>query len=64
MNRLWVTERMLQVLYPADVNNTARVYHQRINRAVWDGVSDLEDLYRELDRLRDAFLAAASSALG
>ncbi|WP_125807915.1 hypothetical protein [Actinoplanes sp. ATCC 53533] len=63
MNRLWVTERMLQALYPADVYSTARVYHQRINRAVWDGVPDLDDLYPELDELRDAFLAAARSAL-
>lgn len=63
MNRLWVTARMLQALYPAEVYGTARAYHRRINRAVWDGVPDLEDLYPELDELRDAFLTAARSAL-
>jgi hypothetical protein len=53
----------LEWFIAAAVHSIARVYHQRVNRAVWDGVPDLEDLYPELDRLRDAFLAAASSAL-
>jgi hypothetical protein len=63
MNRLWVAERMLQVLYPAIVHTTARVYFERLNRAVWDGVPALDDLYAELDELRGAFLASARSAL-
>ncbi|MEV2237993.1 hypothetical protein [Micromonospora sp. NPDC049891] len=63
MNRLWVAERMLQVLYPPDVHTSARDYYRRINRAVWDGVPDLKALYPALDELRDAFLAAARSAL-
>jgi hypothetical protein len=63
MNRLWVAERLLQVLYPAAVHAAARAYFERINRAVWDGVPALDDLYAELDELRDAFLAAARSAL-
>jgi hypothetical protein len=64
MNRLWVAERMLQVLYPADVHTTARVYFERLNRAVWDGVPDLEGLYADLDELRGAFLTTARAALG
>jgi len=64
MNRLWVAERMLQVLYPADVHTATRVYFERLNRAVWDGVPNLDDLYAELDELRGAFLTAARSALG
>ncbi|GAA1809730.1 hypothetical protein GCM10009682_34230 [Luedemannella flava] len=63
MNRLWVAERMLQVLYPAGVHTAAREYFVRLNRAVWDGVPTLDDLYAELDELRGAFLAAARSAL-
>jgi len=63
MNRLWVAERMLQVLYPDDVHTAARTYFERLNRAVWDGVSDLDHLYAELDELRGTFLAAARSAL-
>ncbi|WP_422743403.1 hypothetical protein ACN27B_03030 [Micromonospora sp. WMMD754] len=63
MKQLWVAGSMLQVLFPPDVHSSARVYFQRINRAVWDGVPDLEALYPALDDLRDAFLAAARSAL-
>jgi hypothetical protein len=63
MNRLWVAERMVQVLYPADVHTPARAYFERLNRAVWDGVPALEELYAELDELRGAFLAAARTAL-
>ena len=63
MQRLWVAESMLQVLYPADVHAAARAYVRRLNAAVWQGVPSLEDLYPELDELRDAFLAAARGAL-
>ena len=63
MNRLWVAERMLQVLFPLPVHVAARAYYFRINRAVWDGVTDMEDLYAELDELRDGFLNAARSAV-
>ena len=63
MNRLWIAERMLQVLYPADVYTTVRAYFERLNRAVWDGVPTLDDLYAELDELRGVFLAAVRSAL-
>ncbi|MDG6102990.1 hypothetical protein Daura_15910 [Dactylosporangium aurantiacum] len=63
MQRLWVAESMLQVLYPADVHTAARAYTRRLNSAVWQGVPSLEDLYPELDELRDAFLAAARAAL-
>ncbi|MGA5298488.1 hypothetical protein ACPCHT_01095 [Nucisporomicrobium flavum] len=64
MNRLWVAESMVQVLFQADVHAAARTYYFRINRAVWDGVPDVEALYPELDGLRDAFLAAAREGLG
>ncbi|GAB7036382.1 MULTISPECIES: hypothetical protein [Catenuloplanes] len=63
MHRLWVAERMLQVLYPADVHTSARAYFERLNRAVWDGVPSLDDLYTELDDLRGAFLARSRSTL-
>ncbi|GAB7051495.1 hypothetical protein [Catenuloplanes indicus] len=63
MHRLWVAERMLQVLYPAEVYAAARAYFERINRAVWDGVPSLDDLYGELDELRGAFLTTSRSAL-
>ncbi|WP_217428885.1 hypothetical protein [Micromonospora maritima] len=63
MKQLWVAGSMLQVLFPSDVHTCARVYFQRINRAVWDGVPDLEALYPALDELRDAFLTAARSTL-
>ena len=54
---------MLQVLYPADVHAAGRAYFRRINRAVWDGVPALDDLYAELEDLRDAFLTATRAAL-
>lgn len=38
-------------------------YFRRINRAVWDGVPALDDLYAELEDLRDAFLTATRAAL-
>ncbi|MDP9795148.1 hypothetical protein J2S43_003660 [Catenuloplanes nepalensis] len=63
MHRLWVAERMLQVLYPAEVHTAARVYFVRLNRAVWDGVASLDDLYAELDDLRGTFLTTARSIL-
>jgi hypothetical protein len=63
MNRLWVAERMVQVLYPPEVHAAARAYFFRINRAVWDGVPSMEDFYPELDELRDAFLRTVREAL-
>ncbi len=64
MQRFWVAEYLLQVLYPADVHAAGRAYFRKINRAVWDGVPAMEDLYAELEDLRDTFLDAARSALG
>jgi hypothetical protein len=64
MNRLWVAERMVQVLFPPAVHVAARTYFFRINGAVWQGVPVLEDLYPELDELRDAFLGSVREALG
>lgn len=64
MQRFWVAEYMLQVLYPAGVHAAGRAYFRKINRAVWDGVPSLDDLYVELEDLRDAFLDAARSTLG
>ncbi|PRY25861.1 hypothetical protein [Pseudosporangium ferrugineum] len=64
MQRLWVAERMLQVLYPSGVHTAARAYFERINGAVWEGVPQIESLYAELDVLRGAFLAASRAAIG
>ncbi|MEU8213177.1 hypothetical protein AB0B85_28715 [Micromonospora sp. NPDC049044] len=64
MHRLWIAERMLQVLYSVDVYTAARVYFERLNRAVWDGVPNLDGLYAELDEVRGAFLATTRVALG
>ena len=63
MHRFWVAERMVQVLYPEQVHIAARTYFRRLNRAVWDGVPDLQKLYAELDQLRDAFLTTVRSEL-
>src|SRR5689334_4812814 len=63
MHRFWIAERMLQVLFPAEVHASGRAYHHKLNRAVWDGVPSMEALYPELDGLRDAFLGAARAAL-
>ncbi|GAA3198277.1 hypothetical protein ACFO1B_01865 [Dactylosporangium siamense] len=63
MRRFWVAQHMLRVLFPNSVNAVARAYFRRLNRAVWDGVPSLDDLYTELDDLRDAFLAAARTTL-
>jgi len=63
MNRLWVAERMMQVLFPAEVHVAARAYFERLNGAVWQGVPELPDLYVELDELRGAFLERVREAL-
>lgn len=63
MNRLWVAERMIQVLYPPPVHAAARPYFEHLNQAVWAGVPTLDALYADLDTLRGTFLTTVRATL-
>lgn len=63
MDRLWVAERMMRVLFPAVVPEAARAYSTILNRAVWDGMP-WDELRDVLEEPRVAFLDAARDALG
>jgi hypothetical protein len=63
MNRLWVAERMLRVLFADGVHTPARTYFEVLNRSVWDGDPDLPDMYRRLDQVRERFLDEARAEI-
>lgn len=63
MNRLWVAERMLRVLFTDGVCTPARTYFEVLNRSVWDGDPDLPDMYRNLDEVRERFLDEARAGI-
>jgi hypothetical protein len=63
MNRLWVAERMLRVLFADGVYQPARTYFEVLTRSVWDGDPDLPDMYRKLDEVRERFLDEARAEI-
>ncbi|GIE48799.1 hypothetical protein Ani05nite_23330 [Amorphoplanes nipponensis] len=63
MDRLWVAERMVRVLFPLPVHDAARVYFLVLNGAVWQGVPAGESARDLLEGPRLAFLDEARAAL-
>ena len=63
MDRLWVAERMVRVLFPLPVHDAARAYFLVLNGAVWEGVPEGESLRESMEEPRVAFLDAARTAL-
>ncbi|RKN45529.1 hypothetical protein [Micromonospora endolithica] len=63
MNRVWVAERMVRLMFPLPVYAAARAYFLDLNRAVWEGLPDGESLRDYLEDNRLAFLDAARAAV-
>lgn len=63
MDRFWVAERMVRVLFPPPVYDAARAYFLILNEAVWQGVAADVHLRDRLEAPRLAFLDAARAAL-
>jgi hypothetical protein len=63
MNRLWVAERMIRVLFPLPVHDAARAYFLDLNRVVWEGLPAGESVRDYLEENRLAFLDAGREAL-
>jgi hypothetical protein len=63
MNRLWVSERLIRLLFPLAVHDAARVYFLDLNKVVWQGLSDGESVRDYLEANRLAFLDAARTAI-
>jgi hypothetical protein len=63
MNRLWVDERMIRLLFPPPVHDAARAYFLDLNRAVWQGLPAGESVRDFLEANRLAFLDRARDAL-
>jgi len=63
MNRFWVAERMIRLLFPPPVHDAARAYFLMLNGAVWEGAPSGLELRDGLDPPRLAFLDAARAAL-
>jgi hypothetical protein len=64
MDRFWVAERMIRLLFPIPVHDAARAYFLVLNGAVWQGVADGVSVRDLLEEPRLAFLDAARAALG
>lgn len=64
MNRLWVAERMIQLLFPLPVRDAARAYFLDLNRVVWHGLPDGKSVRDYLEDNRLAFLDTARTAVG
>jgi hypothetical protein len=63
MDRFWVAERMIRLLFPIPVHDAARVYFLMLNGAVWQGVPEGESARELLEEPRLAFLDVARAAL-
>ncbi|MET7833406.1 hypothetical protein [Micromonospora sediminicola] len=63
MNRLWVAERMVRLLFPVPVHDAARAYFLLLNGAVWEGVPEALSVRDVLEQPRLDFLDAAREAL-
>ncbi|MET9498464.1 hypothetical protein [Streptomyces sp. NPDC006552] len=64
MNKLWVAERLLRIQFPLPVHDAARAYCLDLNRAVWEGLPDGENVRDYLEDNRLAFLDAARAVMG
>lgn len=63
MNRLWVSERLIRLLFPLSVHDAARAYFLDLNKVVWQGPPDGESVRDYLEANRLAFLDAARTAI-
>ena len=63
MNRLWVSERMIRLLFPLPVHDAARAYFLDLNLVVWQGLADGENVRDYLEANRLAFLDTARAAV-
>ncbi|MCY1144502.1 hypothetical protein OWR29_41445 [Actinoplanes sp. Pm04-4] len=63
MNRFWVAERMIRLLFPPPVHDAARAYFLMLNGAVWEGTPGRDELRDALENPRLAFLDAARAKL-
>jgi hypothetical protein len=63
MNRLWVAERLIRLLFPLPVHDAARAYFLDLNRVVWNGLPDGQSVRDYLEDHRLAFLDAARATL-
>ncbi|WP_052443266.1 hypothetical protein [Streptacidiphilus neutrinimicus] len=64
MNRLWVAERLIRIQFPLPVHDAARAYFLDLNRTVWEGLPERENVRDYLEDNRLAFLDAARAAMG
>lgn len=64
MDRFWVAERMIRLLFPISVYEAARAYFLVLNGAVWQGVPEGQSVRDLLEEPRLNFLDAAREALG
>ncbi|MBL7261710.1 hypothetical protein [Paractinoplanes lichenicola] len=63
MNRFWVEERMIRVLFPPPVHDAARAYFLVLNGAVWEGLPEGRTVANAIEEPHRAFLDAARTAL-
>ncbi|MFL6122539.1 hypothetical protein [Actinophytocola sp.] len=63
MNRLWVAERLIRIQFPLPVHDAARAYFLDLNRTVWEGLPDGQNVRDYLENNRLAFLDAARAVM-
>lgn len=63
MDRVWVAERMIRVLFPVPVHDAARAYFLVLNQGVWEGAEEYGTVRDSLEEPRLAFLDLAGEAL-
>ncbi|MDR7279001.1 hypothetical protein [Catenuloplanes atrovinosus] len=63
MNRFWIEERMIRMLFPLPVHEAARAYFLVLNGSVWEGDPGRDSVRDALEEPRLRFLDAARAAL-
>ena len=63
MDGLWIYERMIHVLFSAELHERARAYAIALNRVVWQGPPDGATHFDFLERPKGDFLDAARAEL-
>lgn len=63
MNRVWVSERLIRLMFTLAVHEAARAYFLALNLVVWEGLPDGESVRDYLEANRLAFLDAARVAV-
>ncbi|PJN41743.1 hypothetical protein CG747_03485 [Streptomyces sp. CB02959] len=64
MYRFWVADRLIRIQFPPPVPDAAHAHFLDLNRTVWEGLPDGENVRDYLEGNRSAFLDTARAVMG